>query len=339
MASVIGTNTITEYNINVAITTNDGKSYITSNGQGKATIDLTIDRGAVGAINAIRFNPLYLTFNSIFMGELMGTKQYVEQDQPTYTLGRTTPVGIYELSISRVPGYPLDLATEYFDVNVVDERGIGMVCTLLSNGTLTGDINTSESYYDDLTGELFIEWVRPMKQGQNVIYRKNYTSPPATPVEFTLTDLVGYQTVLNYTLAAKTISAEYNKHMDIAPGSVKITTTDADGLTVTVTDDGNGNLVGDVLSTVTTDDEETKNTIDYHTGEINITFNTTLAADVPINIKHTSLLPVKEYHIPDSKSQGEVKIALPWEDLARIVRSIEQVAGVAETGLKYKANT
>lgn len=339
MASVIGNHTITEYNINVAIESEDGKTQINSNGAGVAAINVTIDRGAVGVVNAIKFNPLTITFPAEISADLSGVKQYAEIDRPAYNAGRVAAVGIYTTEIDVVPGFPIDITNEYFDVNVVDDKGVGMVCTMLSDGTLTGDIEEADSEFDSLTGYLYIVWKRPLKQGQNILYRKNYTNPPSDPVEFTLTGLVGYSTVPTYTLAAKTFDSSLNTHTPIAPGTVVLTTTLATGETATATDDGNGNMVGLYLETGDEDADFATNTVNYHTGEINVTFDSTLMAGEPITLKHTSLIPVKSYRIPSSNKQNRLKITLPWEDLARIVRSVEQTAGAVETGLKYRADT
>lgn len=340
MASVIGNHTITEYNINISVESEDGKTKISSNGSGVASLDVTIDRGAVGVVNAIKFKPLTITFPASISSDLSGVKQYAEVERPAYNAGRVAAVGIYNTEIDVVPGFPIDITSEFFDVNVVDDKGVGMVCTMLSNGTLTGDIDESESSFDTLTGYLYIVWNRPLKQGQNITYRKNYTNPPADPVEFTLTGLVGYSTVATYTLAAKTFDNSLNTHTPIAPGTVVLTTTLATGETATATDDGNGHMVGLYLETSDEDDTEAiTNTINYHTGEINITFDSTLMAGEPIVLKHTSLIPVKSYRIPNSDQMNKLKVTLPWEDLARIVRSAEQTAGVVETGLKYRADT
>lgn len=337
MANVIGNHTISEYNVNVSIESEDGKTQINSNGSGIATIDVTVDRGAVGVVNAIKFNPLTITFPATITGDLLGMKQYAEIDRPAYNASKATAISIYTTEIDVVPGFPIDLATEYFDVNVVDDKGIGMVCTMLSNGTLTGDIEEAESEYDNLTGYLYIVWKRPLQQGQNIIYRKNYTDPPADPVEFTLSGLVGYSTVATYTIAAKTFDSSLNAHTPIAPGTVVLTATLANGTTATCTDDGNGNMVGLYLDT--TNEDSISNTINYSTGEINVTFDSTLMTGTAIILKHTSLLPVKSYRLPNNTESNRLKITLPWEDLARIVRSVEQTAGVVETGLKYRADT
>lgn len=338
MASVIGNHTITEYNIDASIESNDGRTKISSNGAGVASIDVTVNRGAVGIVNAIQFNPLTITFPAELTADLTGIKSYAEVEKTAYNIGRVGAIGIYEMDIDVVPGFPVDLDDEYFDVNVVDDKGVGMVCTLLSDGTLTGDIDPLESSYNDLTGYLHIKWNRPLKQGQNITYRKNFTNPPIDPAEFTLTGLVGYQTVLEYTLAAKTFDTTLNKHTPVAPNSVVITTTLASGETATITDDGQGGLVGADLAEPIVSSENT-NTINYHTGEINIKFSSTLKAGEPITIKHISLVPVKSYSINESNKPNQIKIRLPWEDLARIVRSVEQTAGVVETGLKYRADT
>lgn len=339
MASIIGNHTITEYNIDVSIESGDGKAILNSNGSGVASINVAVDRGAVGVVNAIKFNPLVITFPGELTGDLTGIKQYAEIEKNFYVAGKVTAVGIYNTEIEVVPGYPIDLADEYFDVNVLDEKGVGMVCTLLSDGTLTGDIDPLESEYESSTGYLYITWLRPLKQGQNITYRKNYTNPPADPVEFTLTGLVGYSTVSGYTLAAQVYDSTLNKPTPIAPGTLMIKATLADDTVATITDDGNGNLVGGYLASATTNSESNFNTVNYRTGEINVSFNSTLKTGENIYLKHTSLLPVKSYRIPNGSQQSEIKINLPWEDLARIVRAIEQAAGTMETGLKYRADT
>lgn len=339
MAGIIGNHTITEYNINVSIESEDGRTKLSSNGAGVAAINLTVNRGAVGVVNAIQFNPLAITFPADVTADLTGVKPYAEVERTAYIAGKVKAIGIYETEIDIVPGFPVDLTDEYFDVNVLDEKGVGMVCTLLSNGDLTGDIDITESVYNDLTGYLYIKWNRPLKQGQNVTYRKNYTNPPSDPAEFTLTGLVGYDTVSEYTLAAKTFDQTLNKPTPVAPGSVVITTKADDGTTITIKDDGKGNLTGAGLSSVSAMDDDNTNTINYLTGEINLKFSYTLMAGEPIYLKHISLIPVKNYRLVDDSKQDRLKVILPWEDLARIVRSVEQTAGVVETGLKYRADT
>jgi hypothetical protein len=57
-----------------------------------------------------------------------------------------------------------------------------------------------------------------------------------------------------------------SKFTAISPSSVIITAVATDSSTMTVTDDGNGNLIGDV-------DGGGTNTVDYETGDINLTFS------------------------------------------------------------------
>ena len=63
----------------------------------------------------------------------------------------------------------------------------------------------------------------------------------------------------------------------LMPGSIVITANKAGPVTMTVTDDGNGNLIGDVCGTT--------DIIDYETGEFDFTFDATTITEVTITFK------------------------------------------------------
>lgn len=69
--------------------------------------------------------------------------------------------------------------------------------------------------------------------------------------------------------------------------NILITASNTLGSTLNVTDDGNGNLIGDGIGT-----------IDYSTGEISIIFNTPVAQGIPIQIQYNPM--VNQMAIPQS---------------------------------------
>lgn len=331
MASSVTTHTISEYNIHAAIESEDGKLNASSGGHGVAAINITVDRGAAGVVSAMKLNPLVICFPAQVPEGIIGTKKYVDVAQPVQVVGKASRVSQFAISISKVPGFPIDLVSQLFDINAVDEDGGLLVATVQSDSSLTGDIDVGASKYNSETGECYVVFKRPLKPGQAVTFTKRFTNPPREPLTVNIPDLVPIESIRQYSFGLKTFDVRINKHCPIAPSTVTITALSVDGTSVKVTDNGEGKLIGDV-------DPSGVNTIDYNTGAADVTFSRFLKYGSAIQAEYASYLEVTEFQ-SGSDIPVRVKITLDWEDLARIVKSVEQAAGAAENGLKYRANT
>ena len=329
-----GNRGITEYGIDVLVESEDGRLKASSRGQGIAQINMTVDRAAVGVLNSIRMNPLVICFDAQVPENLPGTKKCIEMAQPLYMVGSSIQKHKYSISIAQVPGFPINLKTELFDLNVLDEAGQLLVATVTEDGSMVGDVNTAKSKYDPTTGKCDVTFIKPLKPDQGVQFIKRFTQPatnPNPPMKVTLPNLVPYESERNYTFSLKVFDVNLNKHFPVAPGTVTITAITQDKTTLKVKDDGNGKLIGNV-------DPSGKNYIKYDTGEVNVTFSGYLRESSPIQSEHGSFVEVKEFQ-KDSDTPVKLRIVLDWEDLARIVKATEQTANSAEANLKYRANT
>ena len=334
MAVSTGNRGITEYGIDVLVESEDGRLKASSRGQGIAQINMTVDRAAVGVLNSIRMNPLVICFDAQVPENLPGTKKCIEMAQPMYVVGNCIQKYKYSISIPQVPGFPVNLKTELFDINAVDSAGQLLVATVTEDGGMVGDVDVAASRYDPATGKCDVTFNKPLKFGQGVQYIKRYTQPatnPNPPMKVTIPNLVPFESERNYSFSLKVFDVNLNKHFPIAPGTVMITAVSPDTTTLKVTDDGNGKLVGNV-------DPSGKNYIKYDTGEVNVTFSSYLKENSIIQAEHGSFVEVKEFQ-KDSSVPVKLRIVLNWEDLARIVKATEQTANSAEANLKYRANT
>lgn len=334
MAISTGNRGITEYGIDVLVESEDGRLKASSRGQGIAQINMTVDRAAVGVLNSIRMNPLVICFDAQVPENLPGTKKCIEMAQPLYMVGSSIQKHKYSISIAQVPGFPINLKTELFDLNVLDEAGQLLVATVTEYGSMVGDVDTSKSKYDPNTGKCDVTFTKPLKPEQGVQFIKRFTQPatnPNPPMKVTIPNLVPYESERNYTFSLKVFDVNLNKHFPVAPGTVTITAITQDKTTLKVKDDRNGKLIGNV-------DPSGKNYIKYDTGEVNITFSGYLRESSPIQAEHGSFVEVKEFQ-KDSDTPVKLRIVLDWEDLARIVKATEQTANSAEANLKYRANT
>lgn len=334
MAVSTGNRGITEYGIDVLVESEDGRLKASSRGQGIAQINMTVDRAAVGVLNSIRMNPLVICFDAQVPENLPGTKKCIEMAQPMYVVGSCIQKYKYSISIPQVPGFPVNLKTELFDINAVDSAGQLLVATVTEDGGMVGDVDVAASHYDPATGKCDVTFNKPLKFGQGVQYIKRYTQPatnPNPPMKVTIPNLVPFESERNYSFSLKVFDVNLNKHFPIAPGTVMITAVSPDTTTLKVTDDGNGKLIGNV-------DPSGKNYIKYDTGEVNVTFSSYLKENSIIQAEHGSFVEVKEFQ-KDSSVPVKLRIVLDWEDLARIVKATEQTANSAEANLKYRANT
>ena len=331
MASSVATHTISEYDIHATVESEDGRLNASSRGKGVASINLTVDRGAAGVYSAMQLNPLVICFPAQVPDGLVGTKKYIDVAQPIQVVGKAHRLEQFSITIDRVPGFPIDLTSQLFDINAIDEDGNLMVATVHADSTLIGDIDTSESSYDSSTGKCSLTFLRPLKAGQAITFIKRFTNPVRDPLTVNIPDLVPIESIREYTFGLKTFDVRINKHCPIAPSTVTITALSVDGTSVKVTDNGDGKLIGDV-------DPSGTNTIDYSTGAIDITFSRYLKDGSAIQAEYASYMEVTEFQ-SGSNVPVRVKITLDWEDLARIVKSVEQAADAAENGLKYRANT
>lgn len=334
MTATVGNRGITEYGIDVLVESEDGRLKASSRKQGVAQLNMTVDRAAVGVLNSIRMNPLVICFDAQIPEDLPGTKKCIEMAQPNYVASRSIPMYTHAITINQVPGFPVNLKTELFDINAVDEEGQLLVATVTEDGSLVGDVDAAKSRYDATTGKCEVTFTRPLKAEQGVVYIKRYTQPstsPAEPMRVVIPNLVPYTSERNYTFALKVFDVGLNKHFPVAPGTVSITALTPDKMSLKVKDDGNGKLVGNV-------DPSGKNYIKYDTGEVNVTFSNYLLENSPIQAEHGSFVEVKEFQ-KDSSTPVKLRVVLNWEDLARIVKSTEQAANSAEANLKYRANT
>lgn len=334
MAASVGNRGITEYGINVLVESEDGRLKASSRGTGIAQMNLTVDRGAVGVLNSIRMNPLIICFDAQVPEDLPGTKKCIEMARPVYNVGTAKPTPGYTISIDKVPGYPVDLKTELFDINASDINGQLMVATVTDTGGIVGDVDVLTSKYDASTGKCDITFLRPLQAEQAITYIKRFTVPstnPATPLQVKIPGLVPYTSIREYGFSLRVFDVRLNQHFPVAAGTVTITAMTPEGSTMRVTDDGNGKLVGNI-------DPSGKNYIDYNTGEVSVTFSGYLKEGSAIQAEHASYVEVKEFQ-KNNAEPVHMKITLDWEDLARIVKSAEQAANSAEATLKYRANT
>lgn len=334
MAASVGNRGITEYGINVAVESEDGRLKASSRGSGIAQMNMTVDRGAAGVLNSIRMNPLVICFDAQVPEDLPGTKKCIEMARPVYSVETAKSIPSFAITIDKVPGYPVDLKTELFDINASDVNGTLMVATVTDTGAIVGDVDTLLSKYDPSTGKCEITFMRPLQPGQAITYMKRFTVPstnPASPLQVKIPGLVPYISIREYGFTLKVFDVKLNQHFPVAPGTVTLTALTPEGSTMKVTDDGAGKLVGNI-------DPSGKNYIDYNTGEVSVTFAGYLKEGSAIQAEHAAYVEVKEFQ----KSNTEpvhMKVVLEWEDLARIVKSAEQAANSAEATLKYRANT
>lgn len=331
MSSSVATHTISEYDIHASIESEDGKLNASSRGKGVASINLTVDRGATGVVSAMQLNPLVICFPAQIPEGLVGTKKYVDVAQPVQVVGKAHRLEQFTITIDKVPGFPIDLTSQLFDINALDEDGNLLVATVHADSTLVGDIDVAESSYDAETGKCVITFVRPLKPGQAVTFTKRFTNPVRDPLIVNIPDLVPIESIRQYICGLKTFDVRVNRHCPIAPSTVTITALSVDGTSVKVTDNGEGKLIGDI-------DPSGVNTIDYNTGGVDVTFSRFLKDGSAIQAEYASYIEVTEFQ-SGSDIPVRVKITLDWEDLARIVKSVEQAASAAENGLKYRANT
>lgn len=331
MSANISTHTISEYDIHARVESEDGKLSASSRGKGVASINLTVDRGASGVVSSMKLNPLVICFPAQVPEDLIGTKKYINAAQPVQAVATVTRDKLYSIAIERVPGFPIDLTSQLFDISAVDEDDNVMVATVQADGTLTGNIDVSNSTYDVDTGACNVTFLAPLKPGQAMTFTKRFTNPPRDPLVVSIPDLVPVESIRQYTFGLKTFDARVSKHCPIAPNTVTLSAISVDGTTVKVTDDGSGKFIGDI-------DPTGANTIDYVTGVVDITFSKFLKEGAPVLAEYASYIEVTEFQ-SGGKLPVRVKITLDWEDLARIVKSVEQAAGAAENGLKYRANT
>lgn len=331
MASNVATHTISEYDIHATVESEDGKLNASSGGKGVASINLTVDRGATGVVSAMQLNPLVICFPAQVPDNVVGTKKFVDVAQPVQVVGKAHREELFDITISKVPGYPIDLTTQLFDINALDEEGNLLVATVQADGTLVGDIDVGASKYNTETGECIVSFLRPLMPGQSITFTKRFTNPPRDPLVVSIPDLVPMESIRDYVFGLKTFDPHINKHCPVAPSTVTITALSVDGTTVKVTDNGEGKLVGDI-------DPSGTNTIDYNTGSTNVTFSRFLKDGSAIQAEYASYIEVTEFQTGND-IPVRMKITLDWEDLARIVKSVEQAAGAAENGLKYRANT
>lgn len=331
MASSVATHTISEYDIHTTVESEDGRLNASSRGKGTASINLTVDRNAAGALSAMQLNPLVICFSAQVPEGLVGTKKYIDVAQPIQVVGKAHRLEQFKITIDRVPGFPIDLTSQLFDINAIDEDGNLLVATVHADSTLVGDIDATQSSYDNGTGKCEITFTRPLKPGQSITFTKRFTNPVRDPLVVNIPDLVPIESIREYAFGLKTFDVRINKHCPIAPSTVTITAMSVDGTSVKVTDNGEGKLIGDV-------DPSGTNTIDYATGATTVTFSRYLKDGSAIQAEYASYMEVTEFQ-SGSNVPVRVKITLDWEDLARIVKSVEQAANAAETGLKYRANT
>lgn len=331
MSANVSTHTISEYDIHATVESEDGKLNASSRGKGVASINLSVDRGATGVVSAMKLNPLVICFNGMVPENIVGTKKYINVARPVRSVGTVRRDKLYTISIDTVPGYPVDLTAQLFDINASDEEGNLLVATVQADGTLVGDIDTTASTYNSTTGACYVKFLKPLKPGQDVTYTKRFTNPVRDPLVVSIPDLVPIESIRQYAIGLKTYDAHIEKHCPIAPSTVTLTVLSVDGTTVKVTDDGEGKLIGDIDPTGT-------NTLNYSTGAIDVTFSRYLKEGAPILAEYASYIEVTEFQ-SSNNMPVRLKITLDWEDLARIVKSVEQAAGAAENGLKYRANT
>lgn len=334
MAASVGNRGITEYGINVLVESEDGRLKASSRGNGIAQMNMTVDRGAPGVLNSIRMNPLVICFDAQVPEDLPGTKKCIEMARPSYGVATAKPIHTNSIIIEKVPGFPVDLTTQLFDINASDINGQLLVATVTDNGKMVGDVDETVSRYDPNTGRCEITFVRTLMPEQAITYSKRFTTPstdPAEPLTVKLPGLVPYASVRQYAFSLKVFDVKLNQHFPVAAGTLTLTAISPDGTTMRVTDDGNGKLIGNV-------DPSGANFVNYETGEVSVTFSGYLQDLTYIHAEHAYYVEVKEFQ----KSNIEpvhMKIMLDWEDLARIVKSAEQAANSAEATLKYRANT
>jgi len=91
----------------------------------------------------------------------------------------------------------------------------------------------------------------------------------------------------------------------IKPGTIQITADWASG-TLAVTDDGNGNLVGDV---------DASSTINYETGQFAINFSQDVSAGAPVNVTYS-------YDAEANDSLGEVDLTLTSSPVSAVTRKL-----------------
>lgn len=334
MAASVGNRGITEYGINVLVESEDGRLKASSRGSGIAQMNLTVDRGAVGVLNSIRMNPLVICFDAQVPEDLPGTKKCIEMAKPVYTVGYAVPTPVYSVIIDKVPGYPVDLKTELFDINASDINGQLMVATVTDTGSIIGDVDALRSKYDPTTGRCEITFLLPLQPEQAITYIKRFTVPstnPTAPLQVKIPGLVPYTSIREYGFSLKVFDVKLNQHFPVAAGTVTITALTSNGTTMRVTDDGHGKLIGNI-------DPSGKNYINYDTGEVSVTFAEYLKDGSPIQAEHASYVEVKEFQ-KNNTEPVHMRVVLEWEDLARIVKSAEQAANSAEATLKYRANT
>lgn len=117
-----------------------------------------------------------------------------------------------------------------------------------------------------------------------------------------------------------TVSYDVNTSGDyLDPGTIQITSADGSGNTLTVNDDGAGNLTGDVDSGGT-------NTVDYETGQLTWTFSTAPGDQEPIDVAY-------DWNAPTS-------ISMTADDGLRIWYYIRvYFDNASATGLSFTLNT
>ncbi len=133
-------------------------------------------------------------------------------------------------------------------------------------GALVGDIGGGTNTVEYDTGVINVDFADPVPLDVEVLVTYEYLFD-AFPEDFTRTEKSdegdGFADTFQYL-------AEFDR---LTPGTIEIT---ANGLTVT--DDGAGNLVGDIGGGT--------NTIDYSTGAIDVTFSAIIPVDVPVYTKY-----------------------------------------------------
>lgn len=142
--------------------------------------------------------------------------------------------------------------------------GATMTVTDDGNGNLVGDVDTSVSNTIDYeSGYVVLTFVAIPTFAANIIADYSYYNTNSTLLAIPEGTFVQDGVTDRYTKAALA-------HLPLVPGTFILTGVDAGPPNLIVTDDGNGNLVGDV-------DPAGTNTINYTTGAVDVTFSGALA--------------------------------------------------------------
>jgi hypothetical protein len=212
----------------------------------------------------------------------------VDSLQITSTPAGWTGDGVTKTFTVTVGTIPVRVRSMYATSTAADGTSIEARDNQSGDGTLDGNVTAGSINYT--TGAISITFSKAPRLGASVVLKytvedDQYLSPHflmsfpvnvylvlgETSVSVNPTGWVGDGTTTNFTTTLT--------RAPVKRSSLTITAMDVFGVTMTVIDDGLGNLIGDVGSG--------NNTIDYETGEIDVTFEVPVIAGGLITVAYT----------------------------------------------------